>query len=116
MSFYESTNVTCRAKSYLLTYVILKQQNDFLISFIQSKFDFNIKKKKNFKILKILKFKRLVNSVERDHRKTFPVKEENDYMHRVIDLLSELLLQISSTILGKIKDYMETWLIFIIWI
>ena len=36
---YESTNVVCRAKSYLLTYVILKQQHDLLLVFTQSKYD-----------------------------------------------------------------------------
>jgi hypothetical protein len=49
LNLYESTNAVCRAKSYLLTYLLIKQQNDILLTFSQSKY------KKNFsKIFNIL--------------------------------------------------------------
>ena len=80
MPIYESTNVICRAKAYLLTYVLLKQQNDFLLTFTESK---------------------LVNSIERDNRKNLPSKEENDYMHSTIDMLVDTILAIASTILDE---------------
>jgi hypothetical protein len=34
---YESTNVPCRAKAYLLTYILIKQQDELLLQLIQSK-------------------------------------------------------------------------------
>jgi hypothetical protein len=37
---YDSTNLNCRSKAYLLTYVVLKQQNELLIQFANSKFVF----------------------------------------------------------------------------
>jgi hypothetical protein len=39
VAIYESTNVTCRSKAYLLTLVLLKQQNDLLVNFVQSKYE-----------------------------------------------------------------------------
>ena len=87
MPIYESTNVMCRAKAYLLTYVLLKQQNDLLLTFSESK---------------------LVNSIERDNRKNLPTKEENDYMHSTIDMLVDTILAIASTILDENISALES--------
>jgi hypothetical protein len=35
---YESTTVACRAKAYLLTYILVKQQDEILLQLIQSKY------------------------------------------------------------------------------
>ncbi|CAF0783549.1 unnamed protein product [Brachionus calyciflorus] len=78
VQIYESTSVPCRSKAYILTFVLLKQQSDLLIPFSQSK---------------------LINSLERDIRKNFPIKEENDYIHKMINMLIDLIVSISSTIL-----------------
>ena len=49
---------------------------------------------------------RLVNSLERDGRKNFVSKEENDYIHKTIENLTNLILNQSSTILGEqLFDY-----------
>ncbi len=37
VSIYDSTNVPCRAKAYLLTYILIKQQDELLLQLIQSK-------------------------------------------------------------------------------
>lgn len=66
----------CRAKAYLLTYLLLKQNNDHISLFTQSK---------------------LINSLERDHRKTFSNTDENDYMHKMIEMLLELLTGVADT-------------------
>ena len=44
---------------------------------------------------------RLVNSLERDHRKSFPVKEENDFIQKKIDMLMDLLTTIGNSVLGN---------------
>jgi hypothetical protein len=49
---------------------------------------------------------RLINSLERDSRKNFVSKEENDYIHKTIENLTNLILNQSSTILGEqLFDY-----------
>ena len=41
--------------------------------------------------------------MERDYRKSFSSKEENDYIHKMIDMLMGLVTTIGLTVLGKIK-------------
>ena len=71
----------------MLTYILLKQQNDLLLTFSESK---------------------LVNSIERDNRKNFPIKEENDYMHNTINTLVETILAISFAILDENISALES--------
>ncbi len=87
LPIYESTNVTCRAKAYMLTCILLKQQNDLLLTFSESK---------------------LVNSIERDNRKNFPSKEENDYMHNTINSLVETILAIAFSIVDENISALES--------
>ena len=87
VNIYESANVSSRAKAYLLTYVMLKNQSDLVNLFTQSK---------------------LINSLERDHRKSFPNREENDYMHRTIELLLDLLATIATKILDETVIVLES--------
>lgn len=87
VSIYESANVASRAKAYLLTYILLKNQNDLVNLFTQSK---------------------LINSLERDNRKSFPNREENDYMHKIIELLLDLLATIATKILDETVTVLES--------
>ena len=69
-----------RAKAYLLTHGILSQQSELLPLFTQS---------------------RLTNSLERDNRKTQINQEEDDFMHKMIDMLVELMCTITSSLLDE---------------
>jgi len=80
VSLYENANVACRAKAYLLTHILLKTNVDQLGLFTHSK---------------------LVNSLERDHRKTFQSLTENEFMHKMIGILLELL---TNTAMGVIEE------------
>lgn len=77
---FDSANVVTRAKAYLLTYTILKQQSELLTLFTQSK---------------------LTNSLERDNRKSLVNQEENDFMHKMIDMLVDLVSNIASTLFDE---------------
>ena len=50
----------------------------------------------------------MINSLERDIRKNFPNKEESDYIHRMIDMLVDLIVTISSTILDDNLSCLES--------
>ncbi len=98
--------MTCRAKAYLLSFIILKQQNDLLVSFTNSKLvqnQFNLAKFAFcFIYLFLISIKiRLINSLERDQRKSFPIKEENDFIQKTIEMLLDLLTTIADSVLGK---------------
>jgi hypothetical protein len=41
--------------------------------------------------------------MERDYRKSFAIKEENDYIHKMIDMLMGIVTTIGLSVLGKIK-------------
>jgi hypothetical protein len=40
--------------------------------------------------------------MERDNRKTFPSKEEDNYIHKILIMLIEQILTFASTLLGKL--------------
>ena len=98
---YESTNVACRAKAYLLTYILIRQQEDTLLQLIQSKY--RQKKFGDFSCfgVYICPFFRLVNSMERDNRKVFQSKEEDEYIHKILGKLIDLIFAFASSLLGK---------------
>jgi hypothetical protein len=56
-----------------------------------------------FELNFLLNNNRLINSMERDYRKSFAIKEENDYIHKMIDMLMGIVTTIGLSVLGKIK-------------
>jgi hypothetical protein len=95
----------CRAKAYLVTHEMLKHQNDLLLSFTHSKFFLNFYILEIINIQQLYLINRLINSLERDNRKNFPIKEENDFIQKIIDQLLLLLTNIAVNVLGIKKTH-----------
>jgi hypothetical protein len=87
---YESSCVVCRGKAYGLTFIILQQQADLLITFTQTT--------------------KLIVSLERDCRKEFIVKEEHNFIHKNINLVYNLLTKISNEIIEGAVACLESCL------
>ena len=60
------------------------------------------------KIYDYISNKRLINSIERDGRKVFTVKEENDYMHKVINMLVEFILNMALVLIDETLSVLES--------
>ena len=50
----------------------------------------------------------MINSLERDLRKNFPNKEENEYMNKIIGMLMDLLTTIGDSIMSEAVESLES--------
>ena len=90
MPSFDSTSVLCRAKAYALAHAMLATQHGGASSDV---------------LLAILTTSgpsaRLVNSLERDVRKSFAVREEAELMRRTVDALVSRIVSLTNGVLAE---------------
>ena len=89
MPSFDSTSVLCRAKAYALAHAMLATQHgggDVLLLTLLSTSGPSA---------------RLVNSLERDVRKSFAVREEAELMRRTVDALVSRIVSLTNGVLAE---------------